>query len=59
VGEQRYQRTPDGELVSPARQAKKARKLSARQEKKWRKEQRRKGFKSGRLDRFGNTVFEL
>jgi len=59
VAEQRYLQLNTGQLLSPARQAKKAFHMSGRQWKKYRKKMRREGLDAPRLNRFGNLVVNL
>lgn len=55
-----FLRTPDGERINPERQAKKALRLSGRQLRKRRKEERRKStLGAPRLNKHGNFVVNL
>lgn len=59
MGEHRYLHLNTGQVLSPARQAKKSMRLSGRQWKKYRKAQARQGMNAPRLNRFGNLVVNL
>ena len=60
MGEQRYLQLETGQILSPARQAKKALAMSGRQWKKYRKRLRREGGMSApRLNKFGNLTVNL
>lgn len=59
MGERRYLHLNTGQVLSPARQAKKSMAMSGRQWKKYRKAQARQGLGAPRLNKFGNLVVNL